>query len=263
MPGAIIARIWWGICAVMRCDPYLRCALALMVGFVAAAAVFSLWPGFDLWVSGLFFRQDGGFWLAQVQVLEQLRHFIWGLSLLAVAMSVLGVVLLGAGRTLWGLTRRGWLFVLLLYVVGPGLIVNAILKSYWGRARPAMVQDFGGPSRFTMALSPTDQCDANCSFVSGEGAAATALALVAWLLMPRVAAVVGAGAARVIFSAALGICSAGIGLRVMTGRHFLSDTVFAVLIVLTVALVLHVWLLRPARAACSAGLVKETDRGGC
>ena len=69
------------------------------------------------------------------------------------------VVALGA-LALWlatlalrGRTRvpaRLWGFVVALYVLGPGLIVNALLKSYWGRARPAAV--FEGEARFTEAV---------------------------------------------------------------------------------------------------------------
>ena len=41
--------------------------------------------------------------------------------------------------------------------------------------------------------------------------------------------------------------AAGLALRVITGRHFLSDTVFAVLFVLAIALGLHRWLLTERR----------------
>jgi len=36
---------------------------ALLIAAIASAIVFSLFPEVDLWMSGMFYRQDGGFYL--------------------------------------------------------------------------------------------------------------------------------------------------------------------------------------------------------
>src|SRR5690606_18059807 len=147
-------------------------------------------------------------------------------------------------RPLLGVDAREAGFIFLLYLLGPILLVNGVLKTYWGRARPVDVAEFGGAATFTPPWLPADQCVANCSFVSGEGSAATALLLAfvvlapdAWRLFPRRAFALYALAGLVL-------PATGLALRIMTGRHFLSDTIFAVLLVLSLALGLLRLLLK-------------------
>jgi lipid A 4'-phosphatase len=134
--------------------------------------------------------------------------------------------------------------------------VNGILKEHWGRARPEQV--FGGEAEFTAPLVIADECARNCSFVSGEAAAAAALAIVvgalSWpTLGPR-------GRRRAV--ALLGSVASAAGLmRVATGRHFLSDVVFAALVTAFVALAL--WTLMrvaPARDALSLPALRSDLR---
>ncbi|MEZ5479536.1 MAG: phosphatase PAP2 family protein [Thiolinea sp.] len=48
---------------------------------------------------------------------------------------------------------RDWrgpvLYVLLVFVLGSGLLVNAVFKDHWGRARPVDVSAFGGAQPYT------------------------------------------------------------------------------------------------------------------
>jgi lipid A 4'-phosphatase len=214
------------------------------VAFVAALAVFLVWPEIDLWFSGLF--HDGAhFPLADVEALQMPRHLIWSASnVTALGALTLWAAWLGLGRAA-RVPARLWGWVAAVYVVGPGLLVNVILKEEWGRARPAYV--FAGEAEFTAPFVIADQCARNCSFVSGEGSAAVALAIV-WgaLLWPR-----GPGAERRCLVVALamvaGLASA---LRILTGRHFLSDLVFAAFLVAFVAMGLwHLMTVGPAREA--------------
>ena len=69
--------------------------------------------------------------------------------------------------------------------LGPGLVVNGILKEHWGRARPRDVTQFGGDRRFTPALVIADQCERNCSFSAGHPSAGFALAALAYASISR------------------------------------------------------------------------------
>ncbi len=40
--------------------------------------------------------------------------------------------------------RRVFAFISLLMILGPGLVINAIFKEYWGRPRPRQIIEFGG-----------------------------------------------------------------------------------------------------------------------
>ncbi|MCC0062522.1 MAG: phosphatase PAP2 family protein [Defluviimonas sp.] len=228
-----------------------RAWILLAAAYAAAAVIFSLWPGIDLWVSGLFYRPGAGFFLARSGALELLRETVWGASVL-VALAAAGLLVLSAlGRPLPIGTRAEAAFVFLLYLLGPVLLVDGLLKRFWGRARPASVTEFGGTLDFTVALVPADQCHRNCAFVSGEGAAAAALGVTFALVLPRLLPQLPPRMRRPMIALAILLPLAGMALRVMTGRHFLSDTVFAVLFVMTIALALGRFLRR-ADGRCGA-----------
>jgi membrane-associated PAP2 superfamily phosphatase len=54
---------------------------------------------------------------------------------------------------------RAWrghgLFLALSLLIGPGLVVNAVLKPHYGRPRPRQVREFGGFEAFRQLGSPT------------------------------------------------------------------------------------------------------------
>lgn len=68
----------------------------------------------------------------------------------------------------WSDWRLPLAFVVIAGILGPGAAVNWGFKDNWQRARPYQVENFGGTQKFTRAAVITDQCDANCSFVSGH-----------------------------------------------------------------------------------------------
>ncbi len=208
-----------------------------IIGVVAAAVLFLGFPDIDLGFSRLFYRPGEGFYPRGTLAVDML----YGLSIVI----VYAVAIFVAGASLARLVprlKRLWVrprviaFIALSLALGPGLIVNTLLKDNVGRARPFMVAEFGGAKIFSPALVPSDQCPKNCSFVSGHAAATFFLVTFAFLVRaPRRRRLAMAGAI------ALGAAS-GLG-RIALGAHFLSDVVFAGLIVYAVAWALHEFLL--------------------
>lgn len=219
-------------------DPRLA-VTGLLAAHAAALAVFQIWPAVDLTVSGWFFDPVAGFRLARDPWLEGIRMLVWRLSTAMVLLALAGLALALAGRRLWGIGARLWGFVALLYLLGPGLLVNGVLKRFWGRARPADIVEFGGAAHFTPPWPPADECARNCSFVSGEAAAAAALMVSALLILAVLRPRLAPAFHRFGTVLAVMLPGVGIGLRIATGRHFLSDTVFAALFVLAIALLLR------------------------
>lgn len=224
-----------------------KAGLWFATAFVLVLALFAIWPQVDIAVSSWFYRPGAGFWLAEDPWVEGARNIVWNLSIL--------VFVLSAAVLVYDLVRRqareekGRIagFIFLLYLLGPILLVDGILKRFWGRARPATITEFGGDRMFTPPWFPSDQCASNCSFVSGEGSAAAALALSFLVLAPIARRTLPRAAFALYAAAGVILPAAGLALRVMTGRHFLSDSVFAVLIVSAIALVLHRLLLAERR----------------
>ncbi len=209
--------------------------LGLLVITLLAGAVFTRFSQLDIAVSGLFF--DGaGFPLAHAGWAVFLR---WAFMVDVSAFVLVMLVLLGMG-VMAGARRavpvRIWLYPLLVFLIGPLLLVNTVFKANWGRARPADIVDFGGAHQFSPALWISDQCSANCSFTSGEGAAIASVAiLLAVLFWPMLGK-----QGRVAGLAFLGAwATLGMGLRIAGGRHFLSDTVFSLLFCALIAALLY------------------------
>lgn len=210
---------------------------ALMGLIGAVLLVFGLWPGIDLAVAD-YFHDASGWPVKQSHSVETLRTLIWDLTLL---MPLLALVLLLWARwrgPVLALPARLWGFVLLLYVIGPGILVNGILKAHWGRARPINVMEFGGTAQFTPAWQVTDQCAANCSFVSGEGAGTMAMVISVGLILfllrgrlPKLAMRLGQAALLM----ALGFVG---WQRVASGGHFLSDVLMSWLLIALIAAIL-------------------------
>jgi lipid A 4'-phosphatase len=219
-----------------------RYPTAVIVVLAALATVFAFtrFPQIDLMVSRVFWNGIA-FPAADDFVLDALRMGIWlaatALALAAVAGLTLSVI---TRAPVAGLPKKVWAFLVCLYLVGPGLIVNLMLKSHWGRARPDQVTEFGGSRTFSMAFWPSDQCAANCSFVSGEAASAMAVAVsvvvLAHWLRPQ--------AMRLALSGAVLVALVGGGLRLAAGRHFLSDVLGAWLIVAGLAVLFDGLILR-------------------
>jgi len=129
-------------------------------------------------------------------------------------------------------------FLLVTLVLGPGLLVNGVLKENSGRARPVNVRPFGGPHTFTPAWVFADQCATNCAFVSGHAAVSAWPVAGAFIARRR-----GRRRAWLAGGLALGL-AVGFG-RMATGSHFLSDVLLAVLMVYLVCAACAALLARP------------------
>ena len=215
-------------------------AMAAVVFFV-----FGIWPGLDLWVSGLFFASKTGFDGFASGTWNELRLAIWRVSEIVLALSILAYLaqriapfpLLRATRHLSG-------FAAALYLLGPGLLVDVLLKPLWGRARPAQVTDFGGSLAFTPPHVLSHQCTSNCSFVAGEMAGAVALAVVLFLVVDRMKGRITLSQQRIAQGLIL-LVPLFVGVqRIAAGRHFLSDVLLSTIFVLLCAVLLKVLILQ-------------------
>lgn len=196
---------------------------------VAAALAFLLWPRLDIVVAREFVS-NGRFWLQYDAVASVINRSIPVLVYGAIAALVALTALRLVGRPVAGMGYRATGFLALSLIVGPGLIVNSLLKPFSGRPRPFQTTPFGGDASFEPAFHFDGACHNNCSFVSGDASAAVALFAVA-LLLRRGRGVAIAGA--LAFGACIGI------VRMAQGAHFLSDVVFAGFVTVLPILVLY------------------------
>jgi membrane-associated PAP2 superfamily phosphatase len=123
------------------------------------------------------------------------------------------------------------LFLVSTLALGPGLLVNGILKEHWHRPRPVQVTEFGGPQAYVDWWDPRGSCGRNCSFVSGEAASAAWMFAPAMLVPPQWRGAAFAGAA--IFTVVISLS------RMAAGGHFFSDVLFAALLMMILILIMH------------------------
>jgi lipid A 4'-phosphatase len=195
---------------------YLRLQRTRMIlaAFLASALLLAAFPEVDLNISRLFF--DGRFYLAEESWTRLLHKSVGYFVILSMAsVSAIFVLNRFSKRNLWGIDGKKLLYLFLVLALGAGLIVNVIFKDNFGRARPRNVEEFGGAQTFTPAFVIARSCERNCSFSSGDGAAAFfSLALTIALSRRRSIA-----AAAVGFGVAVSLA------RIASGAHFFSDTV--------------------------------------
>ena len=108
------------------------------------------------------------------------------------------------------------------------IIINLILKNFWGRARPGDVVELGGENVFTPWYEFSNACDTNCSFVSGDSS--VGFSIIVFYLITK-------NNLFFYFSIFSGLFFGFI--RILAGGHFLSDVIFSGLIVILLNLLLY------------------------
>ncbi|MEM9523536.1 MAG: phosphatase PAP2 family protein [Pseudomonadota bacterium] len=217
--------------------PYVSLLIGTLIALNLSMVLFLAAPEIDLSVSRLFFDPERGFWMAEDETLTTLRLLFLRTTQITGLTAVIAYVMWWRLRSHLSLPKPIIAYVAAAFAIGPGLLVNAVLKAHWGRARPANIEEFGGWKIFTFPFERADQCLSNCSFVSGEGAGIAMTAILAGtLIWPWLKT-----KSRLVWAAGIGVALLGIGLRIAMGRHFLSDSVFAVLLMALIALILYRW----------------------
>lgn len=222
-------------------------AIGVSVAAVAGV-VFSLFPGIDIGISQVFYRDDNSFALAASPFWQGLRVvFLRGFTLWYVAVGVCGVLTFRWQKTVLALDWQRWLFIGACSLAGPLLLVNVVLKEQWGRWRPREIFELGGREIFTPVLDTAGSCTDNCSFVSGE---------VASMAMLFFSLAFATRHWRPVFYG-LGVAMGGLEafIRIGQGGHFLSDAIFAIALMAVLAAAVHAWFflssyspLKPAQA---------------
>ena len=133
------------------------------------------------------------------------------------------LVLLGSLiQQTWVRYRRRCLFLVLVVALGPGLLVNGVLKPGWSRPRPRQIEQFGGSYSYRSWWQPGGP-GAGKSFPSGHAAMGYALVAGA-MLVPRRRRV---WPHSLVLAGAFGYGTLMGVARIVQGGHFASDVVWA------------------------------------
>lgn len=147
---------------------------------------------------------------------------------------------------LWCLTRAGrirqacakpCLVIILTVVLGPGVIVNGILKTYWGRPRPVDVSTFGGTMEYRKVGEPRFGKEGK-SFPCGHCSMAFAIASASafYPLHPVLSVVALVGG--ISYGVVMGVA------RMAQGGHFPTDVMWSGILVLIIVCALYFLVFR-------------------
>lgn len=222
---------------------------------VRVLAIIALVGTLPFWMSDLDIRAASIFYHPGLddpwyQAGEPLWSFLYVASPLLIGVVMLGGLLVLAAGNLWSRPRRVRLYAILVIaaaLIGPGLTVNGVFKSQWGRPRPNQVEALGGTKDYLPPLMIGERGKGK-SFPCGHSSVGYMLGVffLIWRRSrPRLAWAALAG------SIALGTLI-GIG-RMAAGDHFLSDVIWSGVFAYGIALALYYWVLRvPEREAAMA-----------
>jgi lipid A 4'-phosphatase len=216
--------------------PLYRAITGTLVALALASALFVAVPDIDLAVSRLFYMPGQGFAFGQTKPIVAIRNAgigtTWVVSIGLVVLALWWSLRPTSVDRWWSLRPwADWLFVTAALAIGPGALVNLIIKPIWGRARPRQILEFGGQRNFTPAWVVTDQCSWGCSFVSGEAAASAFLFAFVFVVPQRWR--------PLAFWSALAVTIIISFVRIAAGGHYLSDVVIASLLTILLLLILH------------------------
>ena len=226
----------------------------LLIALVIAAVVglvFGLRPDLDLAISAGFYDPAlKKFPFDAAAPVLWLRHGAEWVTILIVTFILLALLLkLVAPQRKLLIPGRAAIFFLAALTLGPGLLVNGILKSEWPRPRPNEVTQFGSVERFVAWWDPRSTCVYNCSFVSGEASSAFLMLVPATLVPPPWRGLAYAGA--ILYGLVVG------GLRIAMGAHFFTDVIFAGVFIFLLVWLLHGLIYRWPRTRLSENGVER------
>jgi lipid A 4'-phosphatase len=199
------------------------------------------------------FYQDAQGWYLEKQPLWVWLHDYGTIP--GIVLTLAALITWGAGFYFHTLTqwRKPCLVVVLTTIVAAGLLVNAVLKQYWGRPRPSQTIEFGGKWEYR-PIFPPGTPGKGASFPCGHCTMGFVfLSMVAFRRRSKVLAYGGVAVGIVLG----GLLSAA---RVVQGAHFLSDIIWSLGIIWMVATALEIYLPEAVTADSTSWSLPASNR---
>lgn len=194
-----------------------------VIVFLISVVLVSFGDSLDILVSLFFYEGQNTFVLQKGDLFTILvRKILLPLILLYMIIVPFLSVMSGISQLFFGYVfkLKEICFIVSTLFVNLILVVNALLKNSWGRARPDEILQFGGNEDFTPWYQLSSACNTNCSFVSGDAATGFSLIVLFFLTKNKI---------FIWLSISLGFL---LGItRILEGGHFLSDILVGGLVI--------------------------------
>ena len=173
----------------------------------------------DIFISSLFYKGDQVFLLQSFSYVTILAREIL-LPFIVLYILILPIISLYFPINIiyfgFKFSLKKIIFLWLSLIFNLVLIVNMLLKGFWGRARPNDISELGGKEIFTPWFEISTACYSNCSFVSGDASVGFSLIGLFFLTNNK----------NFFWLALLSGFYLGL-IRISEGGHFLSDIIVA------------------------------------
>ena len=133
--------------------------------------------------------------------------------------------------------HRYFLLVVLTSVIGAGLLVNGVLKPYWGRPRPNQIRELGGKYDYHHVLMPGIPGKGK-SFPCGHCTMGYLFVALFYFRRKSPALAYAGGTFGLIYGSVVGMA------RVVQGAHFASDCLWSLGVIWLTASVLYFFVLK-------------------
>lgn len=184
--------------------------------FIASILLFVFWPKLDIAVANQFYNHEAqrfiGVDSSTLDVIYRIFAYIQFPLLIGLIYG-----LFRYKRQAKNSLRKKCIYLLCCLIVGPGLLVNIVLKdNSFGRPRPKQIELYGGSFDYSAPFRYSGECRKNCSFTSGHAAIGFLLIALTWTTRRREYFIGG-----LLLGALLGL------MRIAQGAHFPSDVLFS------------------------------------
>ncbi len=218
----------------------------LLLGLAVLVATLPFWfSDLDLRLARLFYHPGNpeGDWPLESW---PLWRFFYHAAPVVSAVLGLGALLIYGYSRVSGRLRRlrpALMLIFLTFLLGAGVLVNAVFKDHWQHPRPRQTIELGGQRHYVPPLAMGHE--GGKSFPSGH--ASVGFSLVAlWFVWRR--RHFRLAVLALLSSLALGLAM-GVG-RMAAGGHYFSDVLWSGIVVYATAMVLYYYVLRlPEREA--------------
>lgn len=213
---------------------YIKMA-AIFGGLLLLSALIIHWD-LDRRIAGRFFSNISGWYLGNNQPWRFLYHYGTIPGILLTVMALVGYLacLIKKRYRHW---QHYFLLIVLTSVIGSGILVNAILKPYWGRPRPRETIEFGGALKYQPMYIPGEP-GFGSSFTCGHSTMGFIFITLFFFYRRSRALAIGGLIAGLAIGSLLSL------VRILQGAHYLSDSIWSFGIILLTATWLYYFVLR-------------------
>lgn len=208
---------------------------SITIGLLAASWII-IELDLDRRISALFYDETTGWFLGDKQPWDWLYHY-----------GTIPGLILGIGSLLawfWSFSstklkqlHRYFLVIVLTAILGPGVMVNGILKNYWSRPRPRQVEEFGGQWIYRHPHQPGIPGKGE-SFPCGHCTMGFLFCSLMIFRKKNYWLAYGGAATGLILGSFLSIA------RIVQGAHFLLDTLWSMGILLMLPIALYLLIIK-------------------